>query len=994
MIDNSYMKDFVNSGHTSGSVRIPENAIPKQAGFTVNPIDQGLRTQPIPFSDEVASIAQQAIISALESDDPLQYIFDENVVTIFGNEIKRFLVALEAYLTSPNPLLSRTYLVQGIVFHNFAHTLKKIRVACLTRKFNAVADQDDGLDPYVVHNYSEIEDVGDVFNYKYWLHWEEPEPEDWKLGLEPVNEPSDAVKSLWEDSFREVLPKSVPEVPREEVLFSTSSSVCYTEAGSKSKVYLDKSDPKKNYFSSRPLRGWRLLIRKGPTEVRDAVTLPISQSNTVKWIEKQCAAVCANTRYSAYGKSDDEFEELTHRFYQPGGRYYNRDLTKEGIAKPRWLLKSMGKVLKEMYPHMAVWDYFSIFDGYSLNVKGEWYSMKRGHGLGMANALTTLMQCATFEYLKKRLDEDIFGTFDALFYNDDATIKSQSEESILSYSDGESDLIKELGLLPKASKTYSSPMMILCERYFPIEFSRKRSYERYVRRLGFAATNILTAKSYFSLVDDPAMGDFEPGLVGRLINFWGCESSPEEYSLPSFAGGWRNIKLKGVQLDFLTGFKESQTLYRGMRVGPVRTKPDNFSRVDGVWHHPIEGHIHFPLSDLDSRVHDMLMINQPLSRVMAKYHKSTNDEQTHKFLRRELLRRWNIWQTPAKPMSIAEIYHKVVNDNPYVDYLPPKECRVTVPLGRVADSLDRRPRPPIQPCKNLASLGWFTKNMWINKVINYPYLEGDSSFYKLSGARLEAFKESLLGISESVFSLPESDLNINCVLKVRNYCDDYNALEAWAMFNGEDWKEDYPIPTVKSLGGVLKSEAQDYLFLIERAGRQDHWDFYVRHGRTLVWLLMFGTTLTNEDWDEIWKTANTDDEIIDEAAPFIVDKVNPETIEDDYKTFWDWRLTDRQGAPPHFEHIYRKVDECISSYLVFKGMHERSEKRLTEPPNPLICAGVPEEGSALAILYEHVTKVPRIEYCGCSCYGIPNTLDDVLGSDSDEVGGAFGGMFD
>jgi len=60
---------------------------------------------------------------------------------------------------------------------------------------------------------------------------------------------------------------------------------------------------------------------------------------------------------------------------------------------------------------------FLIYDSFSLRVDGVKETFPRGHGLGMANALTTIMQCATFHYLIA--EGELSGDVSALFYNDD-----------------------------------------------------------------------------------------------------------------------------------------------------------------------------------------------------------------------------------------------------------------------------------------------------------------------------------------------------------------------------------------------------------------------------------------------------------------------------------------------------------------------------------------------------------------------------------------------
>jgi len=987
-----YTKEFIGSGYSTGGLSLPDLMIPNGSRSFINSIDQGLRTKPVPFSIESARIAQRYLLLAWESKDMLTYQFPEDPVQrLFGNELKRFAVALDGYFASRNPLLTFKFLLDGLVDLNFAAHLKKIRTAAFTRRTGAYSEEDDGLDDIVPKNFHLMEDIGDIFNYKYWFRWEEPVPEDWKFGLVDLVEPPDHVKRDWEDALRDVLPDICPVVNREEVLLTCSSSSSRLDDGSQSKVFKDKSDPRKNTFSTKPLKGWRTVVYKTPTETRDAVTLTIGHSNTIKWIEKQCAVLARNTTYSAYGKTDQEFNLDLETFYDPSCFYFNRDLTKEGIMKPRWILKSIAKVCKEKYPDIPVWDYFSVYDGFQLCVDGVWHQTKRGHGLGMANALTTIMQCATFQYLLGVLTEDLIGKIDARFYNDDATIKGGSEIAIIAYSDREADFVRALGLVPKAGKTYSSPVMILCEQYYPVHFGRKESYTKYIRRLPFAATNIVVAKAFYHLIDDPAYGGLESELLKRVIDFWGFENSSKEYMLPTFAGGWSSIKYKGVHLDFLNEVQVDQLYARGMKVGNPRLKPETFSKDEGLWEHPILAHVSIDPFSLTEEIRAMFDICQPLARIAAKYHRNTDDASCHKWYRKELIRRWNLWQTPAKPITIEDVWYRVKELYPYEDFIPPRTLFKEVPVEKVMEGGSRRPELPIQPNMLLGALGWYSGNIWINKTINYPYLVGETPLEDITPEKLSRYQESVLSLPyHSNFSYIERGYNIAGFFRERNYCNDYNVLEAWYAYHGENFPFTFPYPIERSKGGEIKNAASTYLYCMDKSGNQEIWDFWCTHGRTIPLLMMF-SSLTDEDWDEIWKITETEEGQIPDLAE---ERFNIEIERDDeYVDFGTWRTNGRKGCPPHYEEIYNAVDNCIASYLVFKSSFEQSNDRFKGRPNEAIAYGVPEKDSIKDQLYKKVTKVEGIDYFGYYVYGIPqNNIWDVE-SNSDDAGGAFGDLF-
>jgi len=989
---STYEDDFIGAGRTSFTKSLPNHLIPSSMNVSFNKIDQGYRSKPVPFSEVTARLLKQEVACAFNSQDPLKYIVNPDYIPLWGNEAKRFICAIEAYITSDNPIIPLSELIKGISFRDYASTLKKIRTACLTRRFSATPNQDDGLEDFVPKNYQTMEDIGDIFNYKYWFRWEEPEPEDWKHALLPLDEPSDDIKALWEEVFFDLLPSSLPKVDRMEVLLSVSSSSSRLKNGERSKVYKDKASKKLNKFSHEPLKGYRTLVYKGPTETRDALTLSIDQSNTVKWIEKQCAELASRMPYSAYGHSDKDFDRILSKFYRSGGIYYNRDLTKEGLTKPRWFLKAIASACKRKYPDNPIWDYFSIYDGLTIVVDGKAHKCVRGHGLGMANALTTLMQIGNFAFFKARYDQ-LPSDIDALFYNDDATIYCgpAGSDGELTYSELETDELTMLGLIPKEPKTYSSPVMILCERYFHLNLGRKQSYERFIRRIPFASTNIVTAKAAFYMVDDPAFGEIDPNLVDRLISFWGYEYDPHEYSLPAFAGGWVDPKIHGVHLIFMEPLPLTQLFARGVNVGPSQLRPKEFNRLSHeVWEHPIHSVIQLKPEEVRKEVREMFDILQPLSKIAAKFSRNHNDSEMHKFFKNQLIKRYIKWSTPALvPRSIVEVYYKVVKDNPLVDYIPPEQALTRVPLDDIALHMDRIPIVPKQPNKLLGSLSFFSGGKYIRNVIPYPYLPGVEQQLYNDPSRLEKAKESILALPrESYLVPPEVDIEFAGALKQRSYCSDYGVLSAWLSQRPYDLT--FPRPQFMSVGGSMMREASRDLLICDYFGKEMWWDLFLEIGRTTTFILMFGL-ISLEEWDGILRELKILD---DDLGPFGIKPDVSEPGEDQVTyDFGLWYSTEGFVPPSGLVDIFEEVRDMIRNAQHIKGSHSLSGERNMDITN-VTGPKAPPEGSDADKVYKAVTKVVGQTFQGFYYYSIPDPTDLwAEGNDSDDSGGALGDLF-
>jgi len=931
---------------------------------------------------------QDEVVEAFQLPHPEEFIVSSSLTEIAGNEIKRFIMALQGYVTSPNPILPLSFLIEGILNKDFATVLKKTRTAYFTRSYSAYSVAEDDLDQYLVYP-RRLRDIGDVFNYKYWLRWSEDDPCDYLWGRVPVVEPPDLEKKFWKDCLYDVLPDELIEVKPEEILLACSSSGSVGIDGKPSKVFLDKSDPRQNYFSREPLKGKRTVVYKGPTEVRDCITLPICQSNTIKWIEKQMSECCRGTTYSAFGKDPEEFEKLLDDFYDPTCWFFNRDLTKEGITKPRWMLKAIQEVCKEKFPGNPIWDFFDIYSSYTLVVNGIEEKMLRGHGLGMANALTTIMQCATFRYVVAR--GLLSGDVDALFYNDDATFKGQREDVVISLAEDEREWLGPLGLIPKDSKTYISKAMVLCERYYPKHINEKVSYSRYIRRLPFAATNIVAAKSVFHTVDDPCWGPIEIDLFPLLLRFWGVEYSHKEFDLPWWAGGWCKPNYKGVDLSFLHDWTdEPQLLARGFRVGPPQLKPPVFRKEKGYWMSPVN-----QLPEIDIHEMDHFMISyygllMTRAAARAKYHRSGDDISTHKWLRYHLLKRYQIWCTPAPERSMEDYYCDLVKTTEK-DIIPPiGQCRLINPED-VLEHMDR-PRVPVrQPNKLVASLLFWTGCKYKKGVIPYPYPKdiGPPSG-ALQPERLSAYNESIMALP-GVTKIPWTShfVDIMGVLKERNYYDDYRVMEAYTWATG-DFK--YPRPLTRSPWGDEINRASKYLYLADKFGTEEAWDCWMTFSRTLIIPLMFGF-IEADVWEEALRECGVLDEKIHLPQDTEEKKEEPPSWkwEDLPSMFWHWRDTRERPSnlPALVIACWEKGEELFERQLLWKGIASMSSTRKV---NSIISEGFPEKDSMEDKLIRKTTGLEYAEVGGFPVYQIADLTDQWAGSDSEE-GGAFG-LFD
>lgn len=512
-------------------------------------IYQGLAKIPIPFSMELADILVSYTFSHFDEDFRF-LIIPDYITNIVGNELKRYLCAIEAYRQSNKRVhFPIELLVSGLRNKDFQVYLKRVRLKSFlySSGLQLMEEPDWWNDVPRYHVY----DIGEIFNYSYCFRWEESDPEDYLVGWKEPPRPLTAeVRKEFRDCVEAILPDSVERVLEEEILLKNSSSSAFdpSDHSRKTKVYKEKES--KNSFSSDPLFGKRCLIYVSPDNYRDTIILSVPQSNSVKLIEQQCALIAERCDYSAYIRDEREFDKALRKYRKDFSYFLDRDLEKEGITKPRELVQIILEVLEEKYPGLPAWKYKDIYKDYRILHDGKILNPPRGHGLGMANALTTIMQCAVVEMVFQRMNRNDFtiGLMGALAYNDDLTIGFTDEEDLETYWDSEDSVMTDLRLLRKNTKSHRGEDFVLCERYNE-SLNRKLSYHMTELFNIFSAPLIGIAKSYSSNLSSHISAEMIDTYIHSIVDFWGYEFYEDEWRYPAAFGGWISPSYLGIRLD-------------------------------------------------------------------------------------------------------------------------------------------------------------------------------------------------------------------------------------------------------------------------------------------------------------------------------------------------------------------------------------------------------------------------------------------------------------
>jgi hypothetical protein len=860
---------------------------------------QGICNSPIPWDPRLAEVVRIQIDMGLLSPDPSVYIVPDVVNDNIRAEIKRFMMAILAYIKSPNPVIPLGEISMGILDRNFPSYLKQVRSKALILAAKGTHDSDPGPEYNNIPSYI-IKDIGDIFNYKYWFNWEIEPGNDIEFSTVPVQIQTESLV-LFKDAVRrlvlEVKEKgNVPTVD-EYSISSTLSSSSSIYQGKRSKVWKDKE--KDHSFSKSPLRGYLTYVQKGPCELREAVTLSVSQSNSVRIIDKQVYHIVKNMRHSAYNSDFEVFSKRLKYFNETNIRFFNRDLTKEGITKPRQLIHAMISILEEEFPHMPAWRYKGIYDNmYYILPDGSTKYTERGHGLGMANALTTLMQCATFEAYLQTLD--IPDTISALFYNDDASIASRDFFDLDTYQDGEADFLASLGQIPKGTKTWSGRISILCEQYYPENLNVKASYKNYARLIPFASSCILTAKSVANLTLDPSYGEPRWDLFESLIAFFGLESgSVEEATTPYSCGGWLNLKYGGVDCSFLD-YSESHPpllVSQGAHIGPPKLKPPKFEKEKGKYLSPLERIYSVP--PLPEHMEKRLMIRRNRSEVSAMFSRAGDSLSLAKWLKNEILKRRKEWKKKFPYLSWKEVITKVNTDS-NTDILPPSGYIKEKYPEEVSIEGEGRYEStnPANSTFEFYRPGELSKSL---NVVPWPIYDSSGST-DVTGSKLLQSETKNMFLPKGHPLLLRSPWVNDRILTNRCWKRPYEVWKVWIALKGNPT---YPINPWPVQDALYNKEFEIYEAHIEK-----YWHVYQYVGKIPYYIA---------------RAIVRDPSIVDLYEEFKSDEVKKEREpppEDGPQSFSAWMFSGRKPTAHPFQHIWDAGAEAIDKSNNIKSFLE------------------------------------------------------------------------
>jgi len=514
--------------------------------------------RPIDFSIDLARYVRSEVQKAFLQPDPRFYDPPPREVNLDG-EIKKLICNLHGYFqSSSRPVLKFNYLLDGLLDPDFKTTLKKIRFKSLVRHgfYGRFCERDPDLDSYPSYL---IDDIGQIYNYRYWFFWSEEDPGDEKWAWEPIQPLSEDCRAEYTDTLLSMLPESIEEIDEREVLLSITSSSADSNIPGRGSLphYIEKSMDQFNYCSNEPLRAKLVYVQKCPGDTRRASVLSIQHSNTIKLIEKQCSVIAEDLPHSVYTSDKDKFEKNYSQLKKDFDRFLCRDMRKDGLTKNRELMVLTLEILAKKYPHIGLFKrfkrVFSEWHYYYPEEPDKWYSPPRGVGLGMSSALTTIMGCALIQVTidRCRMDGGLYlGNCRGLVYHDDTALGFEDETDLETYDEMEDLVFEDYQLLKNKKKSFYGDGFVLCEVYTG-SLDNKYSYQEAFLNSPFYACNIVHAKDMVQSIVRYKTNLNILDYIPLYERYWGTELYKLETRKPYRLGGWIPSVFLGVDTSFL-----------------------------------------------------------------------------------------------------------------------------------------------------------------------------------------------------------------------------------------------------------------------------------------------------------------------------------------------------------------------------------------------------------------------------------------------------------
>jgi hypothetical protein len=399
---------------------------------------------------------------------------------------------------------------------------------------------------------SRVDDISKIWNPEWFPNYDQTSNDIFEYGNLDIKTNKEYIK-LFEETARDLLSNidlsTIDIIEMPDVVYSESVAPTADKLGT---VYY------KNKFKMKINPCRREVISVGNTNVRDTIVSSIAYRRYTQLIDKQLLEILPYLGYPGMGSTEKQLDAGLNRLAKKCFYWYCRDFKKEGITKPRYILSILLKILykRTNLPAFRInpYDYFKVTEN------GIDITPKRGHGLGFANALTTLMQIVihTMNIRKNNLNN-----CDAAFYNDDSVVGFSDSDDIyhdlVIYHETDYEILEGLGLVLNKKKSFFSDVgFVFCEEYY----MRKK-------------IDKVAINHYLSLAPDRAYSMTHRSEICRSLNIY------DQYNHIK-PGNYVEVNERWNPHIYL-GFSKSRLQHiEAERVGRKLARRDLINRVRGI----------------------------------------------------------------------------------------------------------------------------------------------------------------------------------------------------------------------------------------------------------------------------------------------------------------------------------------------------------------------------------------------------------------------------
>jgi len=386
----------------------------------------------------------------------------------------------------------------------------------------------------------------DFLHEQYLIHWKE-DCDDFCWAFKPTSVDID-YENMFSRTLNEMLdehPVNLIEPDSNEIATWFTDSSSFDEKSKRNVTHRTLTrnlilEGKKPFESTMNFRFSRTKIQVSPANTRDSWESTPNTLYTIKRISHKIRQIVREMPNSTMGLSSEE-SIRRRRVLSKRQIFLMLDLKKCGLTFPHRLLKLTADCIRSRYPNDSDIPYIEGYLNSRVYDKGDWYTPRRGTGLGNANEITTLVLCVIGRIFEK-MDPTLRSS---LFFNDDGVfcVESGKPIEILQMLDL---LYTKLGFIINYKKFIISHSNVFCEDYYRTEeynldYSKRQLLIVPIAGVFFQSTPA-KAKSFCSSMHNNLLGtgyslnSLLPLLEDLYPEFFGIDRF-----LPYHFGGWRDL---------------------------------------------------------------------------------------------------------------------------------------------------------------------------------------------------------------------------------------------------------------------------------------------------------------------------------------------------------------------------------------------------------------------------------------------------------------------